>query len=296
MREEIVKLDNNILIHISQTEMPPSDSDIPFEARSRRVSDMHLHNEYEFLRMDRGTYRCVTVDCGEYIIEEGDILFVNKYIPHSTYEEVTHANTTLIQFRMPHDGDAVTKYISRFTSITDTPIRLFKKNDPESAEVQKSFNEIIDEYLNQKPYWNDYVYNHMLMLLTSLKRRGILSDEIHKKREEINKIRPVLEYINDNCGERLSTAQLSAMFNFNEQYFCRLFKSIVGTSPMNYINFVRVSKAEKLLKKESSLLKVANDMGFSSLSYFNRVFKKYKHYSPGEYRKIIRTREFDHGK
>ena len=83
------------------------------------------------------------------------------------------------------------------------------------------------------------------------------------------------------------------MFNFNEQYFCRLFKSIVGTSPINYINFVRVSKAEKLLKKETSLLKVANDMGFSSLSYFNRVFKKYKHYSPGEYKKIIRAREFE---
>ena len=47
MREEIVKLDNNILIHISQTEMPPPDSDVPFEVRSRRVSDMHLHNEYE---------------------------------------------------------------------------------------------------------------------------------------------------------------------------------------------------------------------------------------------------------
>ena len=79
----------------------------------------------------------------------------------------------------------------------------------------------------------------------------------------------------------------------NPYHFCRLFKGIVGTSPINYINFVRVSKAEKLLKSESSLLKVANDMGFSSLSYFNRVFKKYKHYSPGEYKKIIRAREFE---
>ena len=131
------------------------------------------------------------------------------------------------------------------------------------------------------------------MLIASLRRQGVISDQIQKKREEINKIRPVLEYINENCGESLSTAQLSSMFNFNEQYFCRLFKNIVGTSPIDYINFVRVSKAEKLLKTERSLLKIANDMGFSSLSYFNRVFKKYKHYSPGEYKKIIRAREFE---
>ncbi len=292
MREEIIKLDNNISIHISQADVPPLDDGVKIECRRQMLSDMHLHNEYEFLRVNRGVFRCVTLD-GEFILNEGDIIFINKYVPHSTFEETTHTHSTLIQFRLPSDSDSITRYISRFTSISDTPVCVFKKGSSESAEIQHSFETILAEYASKKPFWSDYIYNHMLMLIASLRRQGVLSDEIQKKREEINKIRPVLEYINDNCGESLSTAQLSSMFNFNEQYFCRLFKNIVGTSPINYINFVRVSKAEKLLKKETSLLKVANDMGFSSLSYFNRVFKKYKHYSPGEYKKIIRAREFE---
>ena len=292
MREEIVNLDNNISIHVSRSDAIPLGSGDKVEYRRRLLSVMHLHNEYEFLRVDRGAFSCVTLD-GELTLSEGDIIFINKYVPHSTFEEMSHTLTTLIQFRLPSDGDSITRYISRFTSISDTPACVFKKGTPEFEEIRHSFDTILEEYALKKPFWSDYVYNHMLMLIASLRRQGVISDQIQKKREEINKIRPVLEYINENCGESLSTAQLSSMFNFNEQYFCRLFKSIVGTSPIDYINFVRVSKAEKLLKTERSLLKIANDMGFSSLSYFNRVFKKYKHYSPGEYKKIIRAREFE---
>ncbi len=292
MREEIVNLDNNISIHVSRPDVLPLDEGTTVDRRRKMLSVMHLHNEYEFLRVDRGVFSCVTLD-GELTLNEGDIIFINKYVPHSTFEERSHTLTTLIQFRLPSEGDSITRYISRFTSISDMPACVFKKGTPEFEEIRHSFDTILDEYASKKPFWSDYIYNHMLMLITSLRRQGVISDQIQKKREEINKIRPVLEYINDNCGESLSTAQLSSMFNFNEQYFCRLFKNIVGTSPINYINFVRVSKAEKLLKTETSLLKVANDMGFSSLSYFNRVFKKYKHYSPGEYKKIIRAREFE---
>ncbi len=295
MREEIVQLDNDISIHISSDEIPSLKEGFIPERKRKLVSDMHLHNEYEFLRVNRGLFRCVTLD-GEFFLSEGDIIFINKYVPHSTYSETTDTHTTLIQFRLPYDGDSIIRYISRFTNISDTSVCIFKEDSPESSEIRESFNTILEEYKEKKPFFCDYIYNHMLMLIASLRRQGVISDEIQKKREEINKIRPVLEYINDNCGEHLSTAHLSSMFNFNEQYFCRLFKGIVGTSPMNYINFVRVCKAEKLLKKEASLLKVANDMGFSSLSYFNRVFKKYKHYSPGEYKRIINTHEFERGK
>ena len=133
----------------------------------------------------------------------------------------------------------------------------------------------------------------MFILVTALRRQGIITETVQNKIDDINKIRPVLEYINENYSDELSTYDLSRMMNFNETYFCRMFKNIVGTSAINYINFVRVCKAEKLLKKNISLLEVANKTGFSSLSYFNRVFKKYNHYSPSEYRKMIKERSFD---
>ncbi len=292
MYEEIVKFKDDISIRILGAKVPPIDPAIPFKQRTKLISNLHLHNEYEFLRINRGIFRCVTLD-GEFYLEEGDIMFINKYVPHCTFTENNHTHNTLIQFRLPSDTDAIVHYISRFTNICDTSAFLFKKNATESLDVQNCVNTIINEYIEQKPFWRDYIYSHMFILLTALRRQGIISETVQNKIDDINKIRPVLEYINENYSDELSTYDLSRMMNFNETYFCRMFKNIVGTSAINYINFVRVCRAEKLLKKNISLLEVANKTGFSSLSYFNRVFKKYNHYSPSEYRKMINERSFD---
>ncbi len=60
MREEIVKFENNISICIAGANVPPLNPEIPFSQRTKLVSDLHLHNEYEFLRINRGIFRCNT--------------------------------------------------------------------------------------------------------------------------------------------------------------------------------------------------------------------------------------------
>lgn len=292
MREEVIKFENNISICIRGAIIPPLNPEIPLKYRTKLISDMHIHNEYEFLRINRGIFRCVAFN-EEFVLKEGDIMFVNKYVPHCTYTETNHTHNSLIQFRLPSDGDSIMRYISRFKNISNTSAFAFKKDDEKSAEIQRYINTITNEFVNQEPFWTDYVYNNMLMLITALRRQGIVSETVHKNIEHINKIRPILEYINENYAEEISTYDLSCMMNFNETYFCRMFKNIVGTSAINYINFVRVCKAEKLLKKNSNLLDVATQTGFASISYFNRIFKKYNHCSPSEYRKILGNREYE---
>lgn len=293
MREEVVKFENNISIHICGAIVPPLNPEVPFRQRTKLICDLHLHNEYEFLRINRGVFRCVTLD-KEYVLQEGDIMFINKYVPHSTYTENNHTHDSLIQFRLPSDSDSIMRYISRFKRISDTSAFVFKKDDERSVEIQKCINAIINEYNKQEPFWTDYVYNHMLMLITALRRQGILSGNVQKNVENINKIRPILEYINENYADDISTNDLSRMMHFNETYFCRTFKNIVGTSALNYLNFVRVCKAEKLLENNMGILDIAHETGFASTAYFNRVFKQYNHCSPSEYRKILGNREFEH--
>ena len=74
--------------------------------------------------------------------------------------------------------------------------------------------------------------------------------------------------------------------NLNKEYLCRLFKKATKKTISDYINLVRISKASEFLKKNISISEVAMMSGFSSLSYFNKVFKDYKHCSPGTYKKI----------
>ena len=288
MYEQIVKLENNISIHISHAEIPPLSKNFTPKYETQLVSRFHLHNEYEFFRINRGIIRCITLD-NEFILEEGDVMFINKYVPHSTYSEMSDTHITLIQFNLPSDTESIIRYISRFKNVFNFPAFAFKKNNANATEIKNSIDSIAEEYVLKKPFWNDYVYNHMLMLITALRRQGIIAEVPNKKIEVINKIRPALEYINEHYAENISTLNLSELMNFNETYFCRLFKRIIGTSAVNYINFVRVCKAEKLLKNNISVSEVANKTGFSSPSYFNRVFKKYMHYSPSDYKKITNT-------
>ena len=64
------------------------------------------------------------------------------------------------------------------------------------------------------------------------------------------------------------------MFGYDESYFCRLFKSVVGVRPMEYIRVLRLEKARRLLINEKKgISKVALECGFNDSNYFSNIFK-----------------------
>ena len=288
MYEQIIQYRSDSPVYASGDDLPPAT-----HGKVGLISDMHLHKEYEFLYIPSGKLKCITSD-GEYVLEGGDVLFVNSYVPHSTYSEADDTFTTLIQFNSPFVSDSSLHYITRFLKFCDTPAYVFKSGKPETQEVLNCMNVIVNEHKNHSSFWRDYVNANIFMLIAILRRYGILSDFATGKKEEIKKIIPAIEYINNNFSHPITTADLASILRFNESYFCRLFKNTIGTTATEYLNFVRVCKAEKLLKNGASISDASYQTGFSSLSYFNRTFKKYKHYTPSEFRKIIKLQEFDY--
>ena len=131
-----------------------------------------------------------------------------------------------------------------------------------------------------------FVRSHVLGVIGYLYRNGILSNgEQVFASSAIQKILPVMTYINQNFAEDLSLEDMSAMLGFDRSYFCRIFKTATGATFTEYLNFVRICKAEKkLCDGEKSILDISSEVGFSSVSYFNKVFKKYKNCSPSFYR------------
>ena len=94
-----------------------------------------------------------------------------------------------------------------------------------------------------------------------------------------------MTYINKNYADDLALEDMSAMLGFDRSYFCRIFKSATGATFTEYLNFVRICKAEKRLSEgNDSILDISAEVGFSSVSYFNKVFKKYRNCSPSLYR------------
>lgn len=90
-----------------------------------------------------------------------------------------------------------------------------------------------------------------------------------------------------NYASRITLEDLASTAEMTPEHFCRVFHSITGRSPIDYLNYYRVECAAELLcSTEDPITEIAYSCGFSDSSYFNRMFRRYKAEAPGKYRKL----------
>ena len=84
-----------------------------------------------------------------------------------------------------------------------------------------------------------------------------------------------VNYINEHITEDISIDKISERCYISKYHLCRLFKEKIGLTIMEYVLQTRIVMAMELLQKEdTSIAEIAIRCGFSSPSYFSRVFKK----------------------
>ncbi len=252
----------------------------------RRISALHRHDELEFLPIYQGTFHCYSEDGTCYDAHAGDVIFVNSGVPHATAcEDETQCG--LLQFKqkdfLDTEIERVVRYSSRLDSLSEAGVRVL--HDPALFEaINRIFKEISEKQVAYEMFAKARVYD----ILGILYRDGILTDaERIYNSKEVQKILPALSYINEKYAEDIDLSEISTLLGFDPSYFCRIFKSAIGATFTEYLNFVRICKAEKMIAKgENSILEIADAVGFSSVSYFNRIFRKYHSCSPSYYRTV----------
>lgn len=106
-----------------------------------------------------------------------------------------------------------------------------------------------------------------------------------KRLEPINK---AIEYIGKNYTQDITSEAIARYVHMSSSHFCRLFKAAAGRTPKKYINDLRMSKAEDLLKYTAmTITETAMSCGYSDPNYFARIFRQVHGKSPNEYRKDI---------
>ena len=92
-------------------------------------------------------------------------------------------------------------------------------------------------------------------------------------------------YIRDHSDDELSLAAVAQIVNMSATYFSEKFKEMTGINFVDYVARTRVEKARNLLLNPSRRVsEVAFEVGFQSLSQFNRTFRKVVGESPRDYR------------
>lgn len=133
-------------------------------------------------------------------------------------------------------------------------------------------------------------YASMLRLLEIFGRHlSILSNQIAvgNSATEPVAITRAKKFIGQNQGDALCLATVAKAVNTSTFYFCKLFKRATGLTFTEYLARVRIEKAKTLLLDSNRRIsELAYDVGFQSLTHFNRVFRKIVGQSPTAYRQL----------
>lgn len=97
-----------------------------------------------------------------------------------------------------------------------------------------------------------------------------------------------IEYLRENYNIRFSIHDIAHIANLSPYHFIRVFKSLTGKTPFEYLLDIKIEKSLELLKaKKNTITEISLNCGFSSASHFCTAFKKKVGVSPSDFRRMI---------
>ncbi|NJD03750.1 MAG: response regulator [Ruminiclostridium sp.] len=106
-----------------------------------------------------------------------------------------------------------------------------------------------------------------------------------------NTIQTALQYIQRNYGRDISLSEVADIMHLNTMYFGRLFKQETGKSYTDYLTYLRIEEAKRMLRDgRSRIFEVGKSVGYINDKFFIRIFKKNMGMTPLEYRKRFKAK------
>ena len=209
-------------------------------------------------------------------VSKGDIIFVPIT---SRYTSVWKGES--IRYISYHFSFAAESGISERNNFA-----LQKITPPDFPTVQRTFEYAYEHYScrsDERLGDRLAVLGAFYSLLSSV--LPLLRHDFEEKHDE--RIRRAVEYIRLHSEEDITIPALATLCNLSTSHFYTRFKKEVGMTPVDYKNTILVHRAVNLLLygNPDSIESLASTLGFSSATYFRRVFKKVTGKSPSAYRK-----------
>ncbi len=103
----------------------------------------------------------------------------------------------------------------------------------------------------------------------------------------------VQEWIQENFARSIQVSDIAENFQLSVRSLNRRFKLATNTTPLQYLQDIRINHARELLKQSNLVVaEVADAVGYQDSSYFTGLFKKLNSVTPNEYRRLVRNKLF----
>lgn len=106
----------------------------------------------------------------------------------------------------------------------------------------------------------------------------------------------ILDHIDQNLDKKLTADDIAKHACTSRRNLYYIFRQKLNRTVSDYVNQRKMLLAEHYLNMNISVTETARLVGIESLSYFNRLFKKYKDVPPSEYRKKCMMGSMSYGR
>lgn len=255
----------------------------------------HWHDEFEFGYIFRGSMLYKT-DRNEFILQEGDGIFINSGVLHYLHPMTHSAGTGLRSqffdrtFLAGSSGSIFDiKYIAPVLEQKTLDAVPFYRSDAQSCAVLEKMLECEKMGMEKRPFFELRLRSLFSELWETIYSRAMEKKDVRDgyNPAENERIKKLLTYIQEHYSEKLTVAQLGREVHVSERECYRLFQNILGITPGEFIISLRLQKAQELLRfSDKSILEIALETGFGTSSYFCKTFREHHHMTPNQYRKM----------
>jgi AraC-like DNA-binding protein len=250
----------------------------------------HFHPEYEVTLNTKSNGTRIVGDSVE-LFDQYDLVLIGGNIPHcwnyySNKPSVPEEQGIMLHFKLTSLGEELLSQ-HELHSVKQLLIDS-ERGIAFSVEDAKRIEAFLINMVRNKGIDKMISFFNVLKVLCSSEKRTVLCSENYKQAfdERGNKkMTDVYSYVRENFYKPISLVKISRIVHMSPFAFSRYFKKNCGAGFIEYLNRVRMNKACHLLREtEYQVHEIAAQCGFSSISNFNKQFRKAEGLPPRDYR------------
>lgn len=232
-------------------------------------SPFHWHNHIEVIYMLEGKVE-LTIENKSRILEPGEVAIVNSEKIHSSR---LHGKAKYILLQVPLSA------LSTVDGDADNYVYLDYIPKENTAKLSTVLMQMLDVSNGTAPgiklKFVSLLYELLFVMISSYRAKTLLSEISVFSKSGINRISPVISYIEKNFRKEISLSDAASIINVTPEHLCRIFKAYTKQTLTEYITSLRIASFYQSLQNSTEKIStLLEENGIKNYKVFIREFKK----------------------
>lgn len=243
------------------------------------VLQSHFHTYYELFYLEKGQ-RNVVIGNSSYCMEPHDFIVFPPYTMHHSYSAEDVKFERLVLYFQP---ELISPELQEKFKGDLTPHHMG------SDSHKELFHQLLCQMIQEQDSHQDFAHVAMQALLQLIVIGAARAKSNTHQALSEPKMASIISYVHQHYFQEISLDELCERFFISKSYLCREFKRFTCCSFVEYINKIRILHAQRLfVESNKTITEIAIEVGFGSLTHFERVFIKNNNQSPKKFCTQIR--------